>query len=570
MSDKSHILVIDDEKNYLLVLQTLLEDEGYTVTAISDPETALAFLAESEVDVVVTDMKMPKVSGREVLQHVKKSWPYIPVLIMTAFGSIESAVEAMKYGAFDYITKPFSNDELLLSIHNATELARAHRQYRLLQEAMEERYSVHQIVGRSRAIRDVLVMVDRAAPSRSTVLITGESGTGKELVARAIHYASPRKEKPFVSVNCMALNPGVLESELFGHEKGSFTGAVAMRRGRFEQADGGTLFLDEIAELTPDLQVKLLRVLQERRFERVGGGEEIEVDIRVVAATNKDLAAMVEKGTFRDDLYYRLNVVQIPLPALRERREDIPLLVAHFMDKVARENDMPAKKFTTEALNYLSGYEWPGNIRQLENVVESCMVLVPGTVIDVDNLPAEIRDEDSQFKSAVDLLPVQLDLADTLEKIEAALIRRALVRADLVQVKAAELLGISKSLLQYKLKKYAITGHSGGEGCLRGEGNLFGKKVLPPPDPPTFPKPFIQVPDGCRDMKILLALPVLRQGLFVFGGGRSGRYFVRTGCFPSCGLLGGCSRDLAGGLKRVPGQGTGAWRGREPDGAHRA
>ena len=440
MSDKSHILVIDDEKNYLLVLQTLLEDEGYTVTAISDPETALAFLAESEVDVVVTDMKMPKVSGREVLQHVKKSWPYIPVLIMTAFGSIESAVEAMKYGAFDYITKPFSNDELL-------------------QEAMEERYSVHQIVGRSRAIRDVLVMVDRAAPSRSTVLITGESGTGKELVARAIHYASPRKEKPFVSVNCMALNPGVLESELFGHEKGSFTGAVAMRRGRFEQADGGTLFLDEIAELTPDLQVKLLRVLQERRFERVGGGEEIEVDIRVVAATNKDLAAMVEKGTFRDDLYYRLNVVQIPLPALRERREDIPLLVAHFMDKVARENDMPAKKFTTEALNYLSGYEWPGNIRQLENVVESCMVLVPGTVIDVDNLPAEIRDEDSQFKSAVDLLPVQLDLADTLEKIEAALIRRALVRADLVQVKAAELLGISKSLLQYKLKKYAITGH---------------------------------------------------------------------------------------------------------------
>ena len=426
MSDKSHILVIDDEKNYLLVLQTLLEDEGYTVTAISDPETALAFLAESEVDVVVTDMKMPKVSGREVLQHVKKSWPYIPVLIMTAFGSIESAVEAMKYGAFDYITKPFSNDELLLSIHNATELARAHRQYRLLQEAMEERYSVHQIVGRSRAIRDVLVMVDRAAPSRSTVLITGESGTGKELVARAIHYASPRKEKPFVSVNCMALNPGVLESELFGHEKGSFTGAVAMRRGRFE---------------------------------RVGGGEEIEVDIRVVAATNKDLAAMVEKGTFRDDLYYRLNVVQIPLPTLRERREDIPLLVAHFMDKVARENDMPAKKFTTEALNYLSGYEWPGNIRQLENVVESCMVLVPGTVIDVDNLPAEIRDEDSQFKSAVDLLPVQLDLADTLEKIEAALIRRALVRADLVQVKAAELLGISKSLLQYKLKKYAITGH---------------------------------------------------------------------------------------------------------------
>lgn len=459
MNEKAHILIIDDEKNYLLVLQTLLEDEGYTVTALADPETALAFLGESEVDVVVTDMKMPRVSGEDVLKTVKKEWPHIPVLIMTAFGSIESAVDVMKYGAFDYITKPFSNDELLLSIHNAVELSHAHQQYRLLQEAMENRYSVHQIVGSSRGIRDVLAMVGRAAPSRSTVLITGESGTGKELVARAIHYASARKDKPFISVNCMALNPGVLESELFGHEKGSFTGAVAMRRGRFEQASGGTLFLDEVGELAPDLQVKLLRALQERKIERVGGSEEIEVDIRVVAASNKNLAELVEKGLFRDDLYYRLNVVQIPMPPLRERREDIPLLVAHFVEKITSENDMPPKTFSASALNYLTGYEWPGNIRQLENVVESSMVLAPGPVIGVDDLPPEIRDEDSQFKSAVDLLPVRLDLADTLEKIEAAVIRRALVRADLVQVKAAEFLGISKSLLQYKLKKYGITGH---------------------------------------------------------------------------------------------------------------
>ena len=459
MSEKAHILIIDDEKNYLLVLEALLVDAGYAVTGISDPETALAFLEESEVDVVVTDMKMPRVSGREVLERVKKNWPHVPVLIMTAFGTIESAVEVMKYGAFDYITKPFANDELLLSLHNATELSRTHRQYRLLQEAMEDRYGTHQIIGRSRGIRDVLNMVERAAPSRSTVLITGESGTGKELVARAIHVTSPRKDGPFVSVNCMALNPGVLESELFGHEKGSFTGAVAMRRGRFEQADGGTLFLDEIAELTPDLQVKLLRVLQERRFERVGGGEEIEVDIRVVAASNKDLLHLVESGQFRDDLYYRLNVVQIPLPPLRERREDIPLLVAHFTETLSAENNVPPKVFSTEALNFLTGYEWPGNIRQLQNVVERCIVLVPGDSIGVDNLPPEVRDEEAQFKSAVDLLPVQLDLADTLEKIEAALIRRALVRAELVQVKAAEFLGISKSLLQYKLKKYAITGH---------------------------------------------------------------------------------------------------------------
>ena len=459
MNERTHLLIIDDEKNYLLVLEALLTDAGYEVTALNDPETALAFLEESEVDVLITDMKMPRVSGREVLERVKKNWPYIPVLIMTAFGTIEAAVDVMKFGAFDYIAKPFANDELLLSVQNAAELARTHRQYRLLREAMEEQYGLHRFVGRSKAMRDALSMVDRAAPSRSTVLISGESGTGKELVARAIHFASPRKESPFVSVNCMALNPGVLESELFGHERGSFTGAVSMRRGRFEQADGGTLFLDEVGELTPDLQVKLLRVLQERRFERVGSGEEIEVDIRVVAATNKDLQVKVQAGEFREDLFYRLNVIHIPLPALRERREDIPLLVAYFTEKLAKENGVQPKSFSDEAMNFLMGYEWPGNIRQLQNVVERCLVLVQERVISVDNLPPEIKDEESQFKSAVDLLPVELDLAGTLEKIEAALIRRALVRADLVQVKAAELLGISKSLLQYKLKKYAITGH---------------------------------------------------------------------------------------------------------------
>lgn len=461
MSEKNaHILIIDDEKNYLLVLQTLLEDEGYTVTALSDPETALAFLQESEVDVVVTDMKMPRITGLDVLERVKKQWPYIPVLIMTAFGTIESAVETMKYGAFDYITKPFSNDELLLSIHNAVELAQAHREYKLLQEAMQERFGLHTIIGRSAGISQVKLMVERAAPGRTTVLITGESGTGKELVARAVHLGSPRKDKPFVVVECAALTGDALEKELFGQETASSAGTPAIRRGRVEQADGGTLFLDDMAALTPDLQVKLLRLLQDRRFERVGGSTPIEVDVRFVMATNTDLAKKVEEGTFREDLYYRVNVVQIHLPPLRERREDIPLLVAHFVAKFTADNNMKQQKsFSTQALNYLTGYDWPGNIRQLENVVESCMVLVPGNVIEEENLPAEIRDEESQFKSAVDLLPVQLDLAGTLQKIEAALIRRALVRADLVQVKAAELLNISKSLLQYKLKKYGITGH---------------------------------------------------------------------------------------------------------------
>lgn len=454
-----HILLIDDEKNYLLVLETLLKDEGYQVTALNDPETALAFLEESEVDIIVTDMKMPKISGQEVLEHVKQRWPYIPILIMTAFGSIENAVTTMKYGAFNYITKPFANDELLLSIKNAAELAKIHRQYRILHESLKERFGKHQIIGRSNAIKDMMKLVTRAAPSRATVLITGESGTGKELVARAIHFSSPRSQQPFISVNCMALSPTLLESELFGHEKGSFTGAVAMRRGRFEQANKGTLFLDEVGELTPELQVKLLRVLQERKFERVGGTEELDIDIRIVTATNQNLQSMVQNGTFREDLYYRLNVVHIPLPPLRERREDIPLLVAHFIEKIASENDIKPKNFTDEALNYLTGYEWPGNIRQLQNVIERCLVLVPNDTISIDDLPSEIKDEEAQFKSAVDLLPVEIDLAATLEKIEATLIRRALARANFTQVKAAELLGLSKSLLQYKLKKYNITGH---------------------------------------------------------------------------------------------------------------
>lgn len=459
MNRKTHVLILDDEQNYLLVLEVLLKDAGYKVTTINDPEMALAFLEESEVDVLITDLKMPKLSGLEVLAEVKANFPHIPVLVMTAFGSIESAVEVMKVGAFDYITKPFSNDELLLSLQNAASLAQAHLRYRLLYENMQERFDKQKvIIGKSKGIQDVLTLVGRAAPSRSNVLITGESGTGKELVAKAIHLGSPRCDGPFISVNCMALSPGLLESELFGHEKGSFTGAVAMKRGRFELAHGGTLFLDEIGELSQDMQVKLLRVLQERKLERVGGTEEISVDIRIVAATNKDLVKAVEEKSFRDDLFYRLNVVQIKLPSLRERREDIPLLISHFVEKLSVENNLSPKKFSPSALDYLIGYEWPGNIRQLENVVERCMVMEPGEVIEVESLPPEVRDEETQLKSAIDLLPVQLDLAETMDKLEAALVRRALAKADFVQVKAAELLGISKSLLQYKLRKYNI-GH---------------------------------------------------------------------------------------------------------------
>ncbi|GAB1411147.1 sigma-54 dependent transcriptional regulator [Desulfovibrionales bacterium] len=451
-----HVLIIDDEKNYLLILEAILEEGGYTVTALSDPAMAVAYLDEAEIDVVVTDMKMPGMTGQEILEIVRKRFPHIPVLIMTAFGSIDRAVEAMRSGAFDYITKPFANDEILLSVRKAFKLSQAEQQNRLLRESLAEKFGKHSIIGNSKSIQDVLTLAGKVAPTRSTVLVTGESGTGKELVARAIHVASDRRDMPFISVNCMSLNPGVLESELFGHEKGSFTGAVARKRGRFELAQGGTLFLDEIGELSPEMQVKLLRVLQERVIERVGGTESVAVDFRLVAATNKVLHDEIEAGRFREDLFYRLNVVNIHLPPLRERREDIPILASHFLKKFSVENNKPMQGFSSGAIDYLSAYEWPGNVRQLENVIERCVVLSGQDIIDVDDLPTELRDEEMQFKSAVDLLPLKVNLSDTLEKIEAALIRRALVHAGFVQVKAAELLDVSKSLLQYKLKKYKI------------------------------------------------------------------------------------------------------------------
>mgnify|MGYP001384058127 FL=1 len=453
----NHILIIDDEKNYLLILEAILEEEGYSVTALGDPAMAMTYLEESEVDVVITDMKMPGMTGQEVLESVRRHHPHIPVMIMTAFGTIDRAVEAMKSGAFDYITKPFSNDEILLSVRKALKLSHAERQNRLLRESLAEKFGKETILGNSKAIQDVLALAGKVAPTRSNVLITGESGTGKELVARAIHIASDRKDMPFVSVNCMSLNPGVLESELFGHEKGSFTGAMALKRGRFELAQGGTLFLDEIGELSLEMQVKLLRVLQERVIERVGGTETLAVDFRLVAATNKNLQEEIVAGRFREDLFYRLNVVNIHLPPLRERREDIPILASHFLRKFSLENNREVHGFTAGAIDYLSAYEWPGNVRQLENVIERCVVLSSRDVIDVEDLPPELRDEEMQFKSAVDLLPLKINLSETLEKIEAALIRRAMVHSGFVQVKTAEMLDVSKSLLQYKLKKYKIT-----------------------------------------------------------------------------------------------------------------
>lgn len=455
-----HILVIDDEQNYLLLLETLLTEQGYSVTALQDPALALDFLQESEVDVVITDMKMPGISGKDLLDFIKEKLPHIPVLIMTAYGSIDGAVEAMRCGAFDYISKPFSNEELLLSVGKAYKFSETERHNILLTQTLANEYGLSKIIARSKKMIQVLDLIKRVAPSNSNVLITGESGTGKELIAQALHYVSNRNSGPFVPVNCMALNPGVLESELFGHEKGSFTGAIVQKRGRFELANKGTIFLDEIGDMSLELQVKLLRVIQEHSFERVGGTKQIKVDIRIVAATNQDLKKAVQEGSFREDLYYRLNVVHIHLPPLRERPEDIPLLAAHFLKKFNKANQRQIGGFSSEAMQALIAYSWPGNVRQLENVVERCVVLSRKELIEYNELPPELQDKKAQFQSAADLLPSELKLGETLDRIEAALIRRALVKSNFVQVKAAEMLGISKSLLQYKLKKYHISGKS--------------------------------------------------------------------------------------------------------------
>jgi two-component system NtrC family response regulator len=364
----------------------------------------------------------------------------------------------MKCGAFDYINKPFSNDELLLSVAKAAKMSQAERQNRLLQQSLQQQHGLNRIIARSRSMQRVLDLVSRAAPSGSNVLLSGESGTGKELIARSLHFTSERRSGPFFPVYCRSLEPEALERELFGLEEESSTGAIAQKRGHLEAANRGSLFLDEAAELSPSIQARLLRVVQDHELERDEGAKPMHVDVRILAATSRDLRKAVEEGSFREDLYYRLNVVNIEIPPLRERAEDIPVLAAHFLRLFNSEYNRNVSGFSPEALQALTAYHWPGNVRQLENVVERCVVLARQEEITLRDLPAELRDETEQFKSAADMLPTRLNLAETLERIEAALIRRALVQSDFVQVKAAEMLGISKSLLQYKLKKYNISG----------------------------------------------------------------------------------------------------------------
>jgi two-component system NtrC family response regulator len=453
------ILVVDDESNYLTVMEALLGEAGYEVSTAPSAVEALRIAGASDLDLVLTDMKMPKMSGIELLDELHRLYPDLPVIIMTAFGTVEKAVTAMKKGAFDYILKPFKNDEILVTIAKALEHRRLILTNRLLHQELEKQYGFSNIVGEAKSMQEILALVKRVASSKATVLVSGESGTGKELVARAIHQCSNRAQKPFISVNCAALTETLLESELFGHERGAFTHAVAMRKGRFELADGGTLFLDEVAEMSQALQVKLLRVLQEMEFERVGGNRTIKVDVRVVAASNRDLKEEVTAGRFREDLFYRLNVVHLHVPPLRQRQEDIPLLAAHFIKKYAQENVRGKIRLTPEALKVLVPYGWPGNVRELENVMERAVILCHNNLITPEDLPGGLAPAaPGEAKLDIDrFVPMNTPLPEALEAIEEQMIRRALEKAGQVQVRAAEMLGITKSLLQYKLKKYHLT-----------------------------------------------------------------------------------------------------------------
>jgi len=451
------VLIVDDEKNYPLILSAVLKEESFETFTANSGREALDILKDADVDLVLTDMKMPSMDGIELLENIKAQDPDLPVIMMTAHGTVDKAVEAMQKGAYSYILKPFDNERLVIFVNKAVAMYRVVKENRQLRNAVKLQYGFDNIIGKSKVMQDVFETIRKVSPANTTVLIEGKSGTGKELVAKSIHFNSQRRDKAFVAVNCSALAETLLESELFGHEKGAFTGAVGMKKGRFELANNGTLFLDEIGELSQNLQVKLLRVLQEKVFERVGGVKPISVDIRIIAATNKRLKDEMMQGRFREDLFYRLNVLRIVLPRLRERREDIRLLVNHFINKYRDERQLetPIKGFDPEIERLFYDYSWPGNVRELENVVERAMVMCQDDSIKVSDLPKEFKDNVYNTLH-LDGIPASAKLDETLAKIEKKMIKRALKLTDNVQSKAAELLGIGKSGLNWKMKKFKL------------------------------------------------------------------------------------------------------------------
>ncbi|MDW7643686.1 MAG: sigma-54 dependent transcriptional regulator [Desulfuromonadales bacterium] len=454
MTKNAHILVVDDEESMREFLSIMLKREGYGVNVASDGAQALDLLKENSYDLIISDIQMPRLGGFELLAQVMARTPETAMIMITAFSSTEQAVEAMKQGAYDYITKPFKNEEIRLIVKNALERKTLRQENQELKKELGRRYSFGNLIGKSRSMQQVYDLIAKVAASRANILVTGESGTGKELVARAIHYNSDRHEAPFVPINCGAIPENLLESELFGHEKGSFTGAIQQKPGLFEVANGGTLFLDEIGELPAMMQVKLLRVLQEREVRRVGGTRDIPVDVRVVAATNKDLEAEVASGTFREDLFYRLNVIRLALPPLRERRDDIPLLIEHFYQKLTGKKGLHVGE---KAMRRLLDYGWPGNIRELENIVERCLVLGQGEDLTEDCLPTNLVADSITAEGQFSQIPdTGLDIDAYLGAIEKDILLKALDKTSGVRKKAAELLGISFRSIRYRLAKFGI------------------------------------------------------------------------------------------------------------------
>jgi DNA-binding NtrC family response regulator len=462
-SQMATILIVEDEPKMLRLLELNLADDGYTTRTASTAENGLKVLASDRVDLVLSDVKLPGMNGLEFLQAVKRINTAIPVVMMTAYGTVESAVEAMKDGASDFVLKPFSIEEIKLIVRKELEVRRLHEENRQLREALGQRYQYDNIVAHSPGMQEVLATVEQVAPTNSTVLLGGESGVGKDMIARAIHQHSRRVSGPFIKINCTAIPENLLESELFGYEKGAFTGAGAAKPGKFELADKGTIFLDEIGDMPGSLQAKLLRVLQEREFERLGGTRTIKVDVRVIAATNQDLRAALEQGTFREDLYYRLNVVPISIPPLREHKEDIPYLVDHFIKRFARSSGKQIEDITPAALKMLLDFHWPGNIRELENILERAVVMAAGAKIDVADIRLDIAAPGGSQAgatpsaaaaegSAVLFLPQGM----TLEQYEDKLIREALQRAGGNKSQAARLLGLSRNALRYRLSKIGV------------------------------------------------------------------------------------------------------------------
>jgi DNA-binding NtrC family response regulator len=452
MSNQERILVIDDEEVVREIFQRVLKSSGYETEVCASGEEGLKASREREFDAVVLDVMMNGIGGLATLQELRKMDPDIPVIMVTAYASLENAIECMKQGAFDYITKPFKNEAVVLALQKALKQRSLVRENKNLKSQLKEIYGFENIVGHSEQMRKVFDLVSQVAPSRSTILITGESGTGKELIAKAIHFHSPRTGRPFVIVNSGSLPPDLLESNLFGHLKGSFTGAIASKKGLFEVADGGSIFFDEIGNISPDTQAKLLRVIQEKEFMRLGGVETIHVDVRIIAATNTDLFDATKEGKFREDLYYRLNVISIHLPALRERMEDVPLLADHFVQKYCRENEKSPLHLTPQALNALMDYSWPGNVRELENVIERAVVLSRGDAITADLLPDTIREKARPFIIAEGNVPFK----EKVDQFRRVLILDALQKAEGVQKEAARLLRIKPTTLNEMMKRYNI------------------------------------------------------------------------------------------------------------------